>query len=149
LPVLYEVRTDSSVYHRTEEEKMIYTKTKLKDGTAVCSPVTAANTYTHCAKCGKEVKINLQELILAGVADPYDTEVNCSDCTEEMMHWSDLDMNEVACLVKALKGMGYGAVLQELLDDFDVENVSELFQEECEFFLDDLFDKIAEARHEK
>lgn len=128
---------------------MIYTKTKLKDGTAVCAPVTADNTYTRCTKCGKEVKINLQELILAGVADPYNTEVNCADCTEEMMHWSNLDKNEVSCLVNALKGMGYGAVLQELLADFDVENVSELYQEECEFFLDDLFNRIAEARHDQ
>ena len=41
-------------------------------------------------------------------------------------------------------------LLQELLDDFDVENVCELYQEECEFsFWTISFDRIAEARHEQ
>lgn len=58
---------------------MIYTKTKLKDGTVVCGPVTAKSTYTRCAVCGKEIQMDLRELILAGAQDPYDTEVNCAE----------------------------------------------------------------------
>ncbi|MEA4824089.1 MAG: hypothetical protein VB111_08265 [Clostridiaceae bacterium] len=127
---------------------MIYTKTKLKDGAVVCGPVTAKTTYTRCAVCGKEIQMDLRELILAGAQDPYDTEVNCADCTDRMMHTSNINFDAVALLVEAFSDMGYGAALRELFDSFDIEDVHELIPEECELFVDDLLDKVMEVRHD-
>jgi len=127
---------------------MIYTKNKLKDGTVVCGPVTAENTYTRCVDCGKEVQIDLRELILAKAQDPYDTEVTCADCTEKMMLIGNINFDAVALLVETFADMGYTVVIRDLFDSFDIEDVHELIPEECELFVDDLLGRIIEVRHE-
>lgn len=126
---------------------MIYTKNKLKDGTVVCSPVTASNTYTRCAKCGKEIQMDLRELILAEVEDPYGAEVNCAKCTGRMMHKGHIDLDAVVRLAAVLKDIGYGMEFHDLCEDFEVRDVRELAPDEYELFVDDLLDKISEVRH--
>jgi len=138
-----------SVYHEiAEEENMIYTRNKLKDGTVVCSPVTAGNTYTRCAECGKEIPIDLRELIFARAENPYGTDINCAECTDKMMRMSDISFDAVARLVDALDDLGYSLVIGELFGDFDIEDVRELIPEECELFVDDLLGKVLEVRHD-
>ena len=88
---------------------MIYTKNKLKDGTVVCGPVTAENTYTRCADCGKEIQMDLRELILAGAQDPYDTEVNCAECSAKMMHRGDINIDNIIRLTDVLKDISFTA----------------------------------------
>ena len=148
LSVLYEVRTDFPFITNTAEvEKMIYTKTKLKDGAIVCGPVTAKSTYTLCAVCGKEIQMDLRELILAGAQDPYDTEVNCAECSAKMMHRGDINIDSVIRLTDVLRDIGYGMELHGLCEDFEVEDVRALAPEEYELFVDELLDKISEVRH--
>ena len=126
---------------------MIYTKTKLKDGAVVCGPVTAKSTYTRCAVCGKEIQIDLRELILAGAQDPSDTEVNCAECSAKMMHRGDINIDIVIRLTDVLKDIGYGMELHGLCEDFEVEDVRALVPEEYELFVDELLDRISEVRH--
>lgn len=126
---------------------MIYTKTKLKDGAVVCSPVTAKSTYTRCAGCGKEIQIDLRELILAKAQAPYDTEVNCAECSAKMIHRGDIDIDAVVRLSDVLKDIGYGMELHGLCEDFEVEDVRALAPEEYELFVDELLDRISEVRH--
>lgn len=126
---------------------MVYTKTKLKDGTVVCGPVTAKNTYTHCAVCGKEISIDLRELILAKAEDPYETDVNCAECSAKMMHRGNIDIDVVIRLADVLKDIGYGMELHGLCEDFEVDDIRALAPEEYELFVDELLDKISEVRH--
>jgi DNA-directed RNA polymerase subunit RPC12/RpoP len=127
---------------------MIYAKAKLKDGTVVCSPVTAKNTITHCAKCGKETPIDLRELIFTGAEDPFDTEVTCADCTNKMLHKGHADLDAVVRLVTALKDLGYRMEVFCVCEDFEIGGVGELAPEEYGLFAEALLDKIAEVRHD-
>ena len=126
---------------------MIYTKTKLKDGAVACSPVTAKSTYTRCSMCGKEIQIDLRELILAKAQDPYDTEVNCAKCSAKMMHKGNIDIDAVVRLSDILRDIGYGMELHGLCEDFEVKDVRALAPEEYELFVDELLDRISEMRH--
>lgn len=126
---------------------MIYTKTKLKDGTVVRGPVTAKSTYTRCAICGKEIQMDLRELIFAGAQDPYDTEVNCAECSAKMMHRGEINIDTVIRLTAVLKEIGYGMELHGLCEDFEVEDVRALAPEEYEFFVDELLEKVSEVRN--
>ena len=127
---------------------MIYTKTKLKDGAVVHSPVTAKSTYTSCAVCGREIQMDLRELILAKAEDPYNTEVNCTNCSEKMMHTSNINFNAVTRLTSALKEMGYGAELQKIYDKVGIDDVREITPDECKLFLNDLLNKVLEVRYD-
>ena len=126
---------------------MIYTKMKLKDGNLLCASVTAKSTYTRCAICGKEIQIDLRELILAGAQDPYDTEVNCAECSAKMMHRCDINIDAVIRLSDVLKDIGYGMELHGLCEDFEVDDVRALAPEEYKLFVDELLDKVSEVRH--
>ena len=126
---------------------MIYTKTKLKDGAIVCGPVTAKSTYTRCAVCGKEIHMDLRELILAGAQDIYGMEVNCAECSAKMMHRGDSNIDNIIRLTDVLKDIGYGMELHGLCEDFEVEDIRALAPEEYEIFVDELLDKISEERH--
>lgn len=38
------------------------------------------NVFTTCPKCGKEVRVNIQDVLSDGVSDLYGTAVYCQDC---------------------------------------------------------------------
>lgn len=148
MPVLYKVRTDFPFITDTAEvETMIYTRTKLKGGAAVCSPVTAKSTYTRCAVCGKEIQIDLRELIRAKAQDPYDTEVNCAECSAGMMHRGKIDIDAIVRLTDVLRDIGYGKELHGLCEDFEIGDIRALAPEEYGLFVDELLDRISEVRH--
>ena len=91
--------------------------------------------------------MDLRELILAGAQDPYDTEVNCAECSAKMMHRGDINIDIVIRLTDVLRDIGYGMELHGLCEDFEVEDVRALAPEEYELFVDELLDKISEVRH--
>lgn len=126
---------------------MIYTKTKRKDGAVVCGPVTAKSTYTRCAMCSKEIQMDLRELILAGAQDPFDTEVNCAECSAKMMHRGKIDIDAIVRLTDVLRDIGYGKELHGLCEDFEIEDIRALAPEEYGLFVDELLDRISEVRH--
>lgn len=128
---------------------MIYTKTKQKDGKIACSAVTEKNTFTRCVICGKEIQMGLQQLILAGVQDPYDTEVHCSECSAKMMHRGDINIDTAIRLIEVLNDMGYGMEVYGLCEDFDVQDVRTLAPEEYEQFVDELLGRVLEVRNVK
>ena len=150
MPVLYEVRTVFPfITNAAEVENMIYTKTKLKDGTVVCGPVTAKSTYTRCAVCGKEIQMDLRELILAGAQDLFDTEVNCTECSAKMMRRGNIGIDAVVRLTDVLRDIGYGMEVHRICEDFDVEDIRALAPEEYEIFTDALLDRLSEVRNAK
>jgi hypothetical protein len=128
---------------------MIYTKTKQKDGEFICRTVTAKNTFTRCIICGKEIQMDLRELILAGVQNPYETEVHCADCSAKMIHGGDISIDTVIRLTEVLKDIGYGMEVYGLCEEFEVDDVRNLAPEEYGLFVDELLDRISEVRNAK
>lgn len=128
---------------------MIYTKNKTKNGTVVRCPVTAENTFTRCAKCGKEIQMDLRKLILAKAEDPYNAEVNCAECTKKMIYRDKITPDTMVLLSAVMNGIGFGEELHRLCDAFDVDDICEVDPEEYEMFIDELFNLIEEVRNEE
>jgi|GEM_PF-716941 len=59
---------------------MFYIKHE-NDGVTVKAEITDENVFTICPECGKEHAVNLQEILCAGNADLYSTQVYCHKCS--------------------------------------------------------------------
>lgn len=42
------------------------------------------NVYNTCPRCGKEVRVNIQDVLSDGVSDLYGTAVYCQDCAKKV-----------------------------------------------------------------
>lgn len=60
---------------------MFYIKTKINEGTYITTEITDTNTYTVCIDCGKEVQVDLDEMIVDGHLDLYGLGCRCEACS--------------------------------------------------------------------
>lgn len=65
---------------------MFYIKEEFGDNNVIEVEITGENAYTRCALCGKEISVDLMELILDG-CDIYSTSLFCGDrCFKKWRH---------------------------------------------------------------
>ena len=62
---------------------MFYTKTKLSNQTDI-KTIIADNVFTICPKCGKEISVDLVNVIKElPEFDFFSTRIYCNDCSEK------------------------------------------------------------------
>ena len=61
---------------------MFYVKEKINDAMEVSIEINDENVFCACPKCGKEVRVDLVEVLEEG--DLVSTQVCCNTCSETM-----------------------------------------------------------------
>ena len=61
---------------------MFYVKEKINDAMEVSIEINDENVFCTCPKCGKEVEVDLVEVLEEG--DLVSTQVCCNTCSETM-----------------------------------------------------------------
>lgn len=61
---------------------MFYVKQKISEEGELRIYVADENVFTCCIKCGKEIPVDLEELIAEHECDLYCTTILCSDCSK-------------------------------------------------------------------
>lgn len=63
---------------------MFYVKEKINDSMEISIEINDENVFCTCPKCGKEVGVDLVEVLEEG--DLLSTQVCCNTCSETMRH---------------------------------------------------------------
>jgi hypothetical protein len=64
---------------------MFYVKEPITDNMEFQMEITDKNVFCHCPVCGKEVAVNLEDVLGDGRGDLFGTSVLCEACSREMM----------------------------------------------------------------
>lgn len=64
---------------------MFYVKQALTDRAEVTVEITDDNVFCRCPLCGREVAVDLQEILAEEDTDLMGTVVLCEECVEEWM----------------------------------------------------------------
>ena len=64
---------------------MFYVKEPLTDGIDITVEINDENVFCRCPGCGREVAVNLQDVLSDGDADLVGTAVLCDECAEGWM----------------------------------------------------------------
>lgn len=62
---------------------MFYVKQKISEDAEIRIDITDENVFTRCTKCGKEIPVNIEEMIGEYGGDLYGTTICCSKCSQE------------------------------------------------------------------
>lgn len=62
---------------------MFYVKQKLSEDAEINIEITDENVFNHCPCCGREVLVDLDEVLSDGEGDLFSTTVFCDDCAAE------------------------------------------------------------------
>lgn len=79
---------------------MFYTKIKTSEETSITTTITDENVFTTCVDCGKEIQVDLDEIIVDGHLDLCGTGCRCEDCSykDALKHqgepWADMIIAE-------------------------------------------------------
>ncbi len=122
---------------------MLYIKTKLKDGTTKKSEIAEDNTYAICSKCGKEIAVNLKELL--STTNPLSTDIVCPECTKKQYAKQNLTIEDIVLLTTALCRFGYRRQLVHLYEDLRINSIQQLRPEEYRDFAKALLCAVMEG----
>ncbi len=64
---------------------MFYVKGAIGEGVSLAINITNDNVFCRCATCGREIQIDLVDLLSIEDADLCSTQVHCEECTEKAM----------------------------------------------------------------
>ena len=70
---------------------MFYVKEPLKDGVDVTVAINDANVFCPCPVCGRDVPVNLKDVLSDSDADLVGTAVLCDECAEG---WMELQVRQ-------------------------------------------------------
>ena len=65
--------------------EMFYVKEPLTDSVNVTVEIRDDNVFCRCPFCGKELAVDLQDILMDGNGDLFGTTVLCDTCAEEWM----------------------------------------------------------------
>ena len=111
---------------------MFYTKTQLPGGKVVTTEITDENVYTLCADCGRELSVDLMEVIADDEGDLLSTSIICSACTKNRskkrthLDGIKITVDGLALLSDALCRAGYGEEVRDIFNEFEIDTVSDL-----------------------
>ncbi len=64
---------------------MFYVKDSIGEGVSLAIDIGNDNVFCRCATCGREIQIDLVDLLSIDGTDLCSTQVHCEKCTEESM----------------------------------------------------------------
>ena len=73
---------------------MFYVKEPINDAMEVTIEINDENVFCRCPVCGREVLVDLEEVLCDGKGDLSGTAVLCEDCSRELMEVRDGDGSE-------------------------------------------------------
>ena len=73
---------------------MFYVKEQLGDTVEVSIEINDENVFCRCPVCGREILVDLEEVLGDGKGDLFGTAVLCEDCSRELMEVRDGDEHE-------------------------------------------------------
>ena len=73
---------------------MFYVKEPINDAMEVTVEINDENVFCLCPVCGREVLVNLEEVLGDEKGDLFGTAVLCEDCSRELMEVRDGDGSE-------------------------------------------------------
>lgn len=130
---------------------MFYLKTKLENSKVVEIDITDENVFTRCPDCGRELPVDLVEILSDGEGDLFSTSIICSACTKkraEKRRHNDhikITVDGIALLLDVLYQAGYSAQVQDLFNEYEIEAVPELVPDQYESFADALKALVTEG----
>lgn len=65
--------------------EMFYVKEPLTDAVNVTVEIRDDNVFCQCPVCGKELAVDLQDILMDGDADLFGTTVLCDECVKKWM----------------------------------------------------------------
>ena len=122
---------------------MFYTKSRLPGGGRVKTEITDGNVFTKCSVCGRELPVDLAEILSDSEGDLFSTSVVCSRCSERKLDTpagkseslpASLTHDGLIWLVRTLVRFGYADEIQELYDLYRVDGPEDLSAAECAGF---------------
>ena len=72
---------------------MFYVKEPINDAMEVTIEISDENVFCRCPVCGREVMVDLEEVLGDGNGDLFDTAVLCEDCSRELLEEMDPKRN--------------------------------------------------------
>ena len=73
---------------------MFYVKEPINDAMEVTIEINDENVFCRCPICGREVLVDLEDVLGDGRGDLFSTSVMCEDCSRELMEVRDGDGSE-------------------------------------------------------
>ena len=73
---------------------MYYVKEPIHDAMEVTVEINDENVFCRCPVCGREILVDLEEVLGDGKGDLFGTAVLCEDCSRELMEVRDGDEPE-------------------------------------------------------
>ncbi len=71
---------------------MFYTKLMLSENSKVITRLSDKNVYSICPKCGKEIQVNLSDVLKEEDTDLHTTCVYCKSCAKKWLeNWGVKD----------------------------------------------------------
>ena len=68
---------------------MFYVKEPINDAMEVTVEISDENVFCRCPVCGREVLVDLEEVLGDGKGDLSGTAVLCEDCSRELLEVRD------------------------------------------------------------
>lgn len=130
---------------------MFYTKTKLTNGRTVKTDITDENVFTRCHECGRELPVDIAEILSDGEGDLFSTNIICCACTNKRhvkRRFSDgirITTDGVALLADVMSKAGYGEQIFNLFYRFEIDKIQDLEPERLRSFADALADLAVEG----
>lgn len=73
---------------------MFYVKEPISDTMEITIEINDENVFCRCPVCGREVQVNLEDVLGDGKGDLFGTAVMCEFCSQELMEVGDGDESE-------------------------------------------------------
>ena len=73
---------------------MFYVKEPISDTMAITIEINDENVFCRCPICGREVLVDLEDVLGDGNGDLFGTAVMCEFCFQELMEAGDGDESE-------------------------------------------------------
>lgn len=80
-----EVKGDFPITNETGGQIMFYTKLTLSENSKVITRLSDKNVYSICPKCGKEIRVNLSDVLKEEDTDLHTTCVYCKSCAKKWL----------------------------------------------------------------
>lgn len=123
---------------------MLYVK-ENKKGNTVRTPLSADNTYTKCAECGREFKVNLIDLMKSGCGKPFTADMVCPKCAAKFFIFRSVTKEELQGFVSLFRKLGYEDEIGKLLSDYGIKSIAELDADDYADFANDVVTIVTEA----